>query len=196
MNLRKGYDNASLANKRNTQKFSKLIAKRLRKFSVVYCGGDTEKGRKAHLPYDSSLRITLAGVWNDFQCRVFWQIGDGNKTNLWLYLREQIRSPCGIRKDLTASKLLYGWRPMNTFLQIFVEASGVWTFLTNAPDVGEAMKQPSMCFRIVSSYATQVLDFQYHQHDWDWICSCKLEDNFYDHLLISFEVEKQSYFLR
>lgn len=49
MNLREGYDNASLANKRITQKFSKLIAKRLRKFSVVYCGGDTEQERKAHL---------------------------------------------------------------------------------------------------------------------------------------------------
>lgn len=35
-------------------------------------------------PYDSYIWITLAGVWNDFQCRVFWQIGDRNKTNLWL----------------------------------------------------------------------------------------------------------------
>lgn len=82
MNLRKGYDNASLANKRNTQKFSKLIAKRLRKFSVVYCGGDTEKGRKAHLvSWDIFVIRSLMVVW-DLRDHVIWM-----RLSLWKWCR-------------------------------------------------------------------------------------------------------------
>jgi len=35
-------------------------------------------------PYDSPLWKALAGIWNDFQCHVFWQIGNGRRTNLWM----------------------------------------------------------------------------------------------------------------
>jgi len=26
----------------------------------------------------------LAGIWDDIQCHVFWQIGNGKRTNFWM----------------------------------------------------------------------------------------------------------------
>ncbi|GAU31364.1 hypothetical protein TSUD_19090 [Trifolium subterraneum] len=35
-------------------------------------------------PYDSHLWRALVGISKDFQCHVFWKIGDGRLTNFWM----------------------------------------------------------------------------------------------------------------